>query len=380
MKLLLLTITILCSIKALSQSLLEDKTILIGSVRCLEKDVHLYKEIAGHISSFIKEKDSFIFDSTDERNKDALFTYPFKLFYKTEKSYGEDYKVTPNLVSLYETESNFYIAKIMWVFPLKEGGTFLHMINDFLIYYKDKQFKLYNITNYILKDWERKKKGAIEYVFKQNYYFNNEKADQMLAFHNKMAIFFGLEVFDFKYIICKDTNDLYKTQGFDFHLDMYGPDIISGSAYVEDNIIFAGNNSEFYPHEIVHLHTYQKFGSISSFLDEGLATYLGGALGISYDMHLDKLKSFFKINQNKIFLEECFSNKLLDKETSLSTIGAAFLCQMVYNDCGKDYLFDMLKFVNREDEKNDIKKYLIDVYGIKKHDLNKFIINKLVDK
>ena len=53
------------------------------------------------------------------------------------------------------------------------------------------------------------------------------------------------------------------------------------------NIIFSGNDTEIYTHEIVHIYTHTLFPNVSSFLDEGVATYLCGSGKYDYGWHRD---------------------------------------------------------------------------------------------
>lgn len=363
-----------------SQSLLDKEPLLVGSVRVLEEDVPIYKKINREISKFIKEKDSFIFNDKDPRNRDKLFRFPFKDYYKLETFYGEDFVVTPNLVSLYPVEKNYYIAKIMWAFHLENEGTYLHMINNFLVYYDKDNFRLQNITSYNLKNWKRKKVGNIMYLFEKDFFFNHDKADEMLNFHKNISLFFEHTPFDFTYVVCKNTNHMYNTLGYDFHTDMYGSDTSTGSAYVEDALIFSGNNSEIYRHELIHLHINKKFGFVNNFLEEGLATFLGGSREIAYEAHLSKLKKYFESKPNSVFFEICFEGNL-DKNTSMPYITAAFICETVYEDCGKEQLFEMLNVVGKDNTKKNLKDYLKSIYEVNTDtDLNQLLVNKIINK
>lgn len=375
MKHLILLVIFLFSFTIHSQSLLDENPPLVGSIRYLENDIPIYKEISRKISKFIKEKDNFIPNKNDSRNKDELFTYPFKDFYQIENYYGTDYKLVPNLVSLYNTNENIYIAKIMWAFHLENGGTYLHMINNFLIYYDKNKFELRNITSYNIKDWNRRQIENIKYIYKKNRVFNGVDTKKMLDFDKYLAAFFEVPFFNFTYILCENTNDFHKTLGFDFNLDMYGADTVSGIAFLSDDLIFSGNNSEYYPHELVHLYVFKRFGNTDDFLNEGLATYLGGSQGMSYEECLLMLKKYYDENRDNNFLNNAISGKILESNLSISYISAAYICEMIYNDFGKKQLFDMISNV---DNTNSLKAYLLKLYHINDElILNDLFIDKL---
>ena len=113
-----------------------------------------------------------------------------------------------------------------------------------------------------------------------------------------MSIFFNLNTpLSFKYFIFENYEDLMNNKGFDFEVDMYLGLNYGGEAYPEQKIIFSGNNSAYYPHELVHLYTHQQFNNIHYIIDEGIATLLGGSQGSNFSEYMKEFDSL--LNNSK---------------------------------------------------------------------------------
>lgn len=96
-----------------------------------------------------------------------------------------------------------------------------------------------------------------------------------------------------KYFVCNNTRDLSYLMGMDFTKYSFKPVQTGGMAETTNNTILVGNNSSYYPHELVHLYNYNRFGyNAHSWFDEGIAAYYGGSSGYTLEWHLAKLKSF----------------------------------------------------------------------------------------
>ena len=152
-----------------------------------------------------------------------------------------------------------------------------------------------------------------------------------------------------------------------------------------NQVIFAGNGTEYYPHEIVHLYTTQFWGEKGNYyhqwFDEGIATLFGGYLGLPLEYHLDKLKSY--LNKNHSVEIKDISSLQLEINNDFQTVPmytiGGLICKLIYEKEGMVGLFDLLKSGSSDDDfYHAIEKHL----GVKKSDFGKFIrseLNKIKD-
>ena len=114
-----------------------------------------------------------------------------------------------------------------------------------------------------------------------------------------------------------------------------------------NNIIYAGNNSAYYPHEVVHLYTRAKCTQqFHSWIDEGIAALLGGSTGYKIEWHWEKLRRFlvenpdFKINNNLVELQIDIPNG--EFITDFRYAIGALICQRIIDKEGMKGIFEAL--------------------------------------
>ena len=115
------------------------------------------------------------------------------------------------------------------------------------------------------------------------------------------------------------------------------------------NIIFSGNNSEIYTHEIIHIYTSNLFPKIDKFIDEGLATFMAGSGKYSYEWHRNKLNKF--LNENKDYNFEvhtdAYERIYFENETSIPYLSSALILERTLTNLWKrEELMELLKSEN----------------------------------
>lgn len=338
--------------------------LLVGNIEKNKTNYDIYENIVNILEVFLKEKNNFVLTANHKFNKDSIYTYPFKSLYNIENSLGDGYILTPSLMSLIKTEDNKYIAKISWSSYIEEiKGVYIYEIMNFLIDYQDSdKIDIYNITSYNIKDWKTNIFNEIKYFYENTHNFNTKEAGRMSNFNSSLTDFFDTDLIQFRYIICKNYETLKKIQGYDFTPSMFRSTNIGGEAFLEDNLIFTGNNSEYYPHELVHLYVYKLFGNTNRILNEGIATYLGGAIDLSYSEQLKKIKDYIKNNPSTNFYKNTFDNYYnIDYNTSFMYVGGAFICNVIIKEYGKEKLFEIMKSSKTNEELDFSLKKLFNV-------------------
>jgi len=223
-----------------------------------------------------------------------------------------DYFMWPLLYSNGFTGDAQVQCKVLGVFPVEHGyynvkSSFSHVdengevqldgiISVFAKKYED-QYLLVNSSQYYAEVWEQHQVGNITYYVHPEHPFNQEDADKMHAFNQEMAQKFDMEPLKFDYFVTNYAREIVELWGHDYMPKMYIPKQSGGLADIENRIVYAGNNSEYYPHEVVHLYTYAKVTTFTHFwVQEGIATYFGGSGGKDFAWHVNELKTFLDEN------------------------------------------------------------------------------------
>ncbi|MFN0254123.1 hypothetical protein [Pedobacter ureilyticus] len=137
-----------------------------------------------------------------------------------------------------------------------------------------------------------------------------------------------------------------KLKVFDYNPMMY-VDKTGGLADYR-NIIYSGNNSEIYTHEIIHIYTSNLFPKIDKFIDEGIATFMAGSGKYNYEWHRNKLDKF--LNENKYFdfatHTDAYERIYFEKETSIPYLTSALILERTLKFYGKEKLIELLKSEN----------------------------------
>ena len=78
----------------------------------------------------------------------------------------------------------------------------------------------------------------------------------MNEFNLKMAREFGVQPLEFDYFVASNARDIARTWGYEYMNRMYNPTGKGGIASWRNMTIYSGNNSSYFPHELVHLYTF----------------------------------------------------------------------------------------------------------------------------
>ena len=126
-----------------------------------------------------------------------------------------------------------------------------------------------------------------------------------------------------------------------------------GMADNNNKVIYAGNNSAYYPHELVHFYNFQKAGRHPHFwVDEGIATLFGGSTGYELDWHIEKLRIFMKEHPEFTWnqLDElAYDIPNGEFTTDFRYVIGGMMMKLIYEAEGMNGLFDAIQ-TERNDE------------------------------
>ena len=288
---------------------------------------------------------------------------------------SKDREVQHTILGVFPVEYKHYALKIAFQHINDSSGQIL-LDYAITVYAKknNDQYFLVNSTDYHRLIWDRIVIGDITYYVHPAHYLKMSEAEQMQRFNDSLANFFECEPIRFDYFVANNSREILDLIGFDFMPRKYLAVQSGGMAANYDNIIYAGNNSAYYPHEVVHLYTYSQFrNQYHQWIDEGIATLLGGSTGHPLKWHLSKLAKFLKENpsyplNNLDSLAKDIPNG--EYTTDFRYVIGGLISQKIYEKEGKSGLFDALQ-AGRSEE--DFFSLLKDKLDITKEDFSQYM-------
>ncbi len=294
------------------------------------------------------------------------YKYPYLDIYNIENSkHGKDF-FKPTLMEILPTENpQQKILKIAFIGHHQETKqNQIKAIYNVVSENNSGKVVLSRYLNLATKNWQKHSNKSI------NYYISpNKKANQTEMFLQQKDIdficrFFETKPIEITYFSCTSPKELFEIKGFDYHPMMY---IDSSGGFADHgNIVFSGNNSEIYTHEIAHIYVRNLFPETNPFFDEGIATYMAGSGKFNYEWHRKKLEKLLTQNPTFDFTSQTdiYARNYFEKETPLPYLTAALVIERTLRQFGKNALNDLL------DTKTDLWTSLKKV-GLTKENFNK---------
>lgn len=292
--------------------------------------------------------------------------------YVTQKSPGNNIQKVSNpmILSIY-TEGSDTLVKVNFS-RFDEGvGKSPMAISNFGVTKKQGRLKLQSTLYLNSRHLQKQKVGNISYYYPEDHEFSMDSALRMQAFNEKLAEMFQRDPIEFRYFVSRDNLELNKLMGYDFKFDMFNMN--SGNSGLSDplnRIIYAGNGSEFYPHELVHLYTYQAFPKHHSWFDEGFATYLGGSRGMPLDWHISALHKYLADNGYPDLYDPFALPPQLTKDTATIYVIGGLITKLAYETCEMDSINHL--FLSGETNE-DFYSGIEQVFDINRLELNDFL-------
>ena len=239
---------------------------------------------------------------------------------------------------------------------------------------KDNAFQFYSSTAYHKEVYENYQAGSINYIIHPMHSFNKEDAAKMNAYNLEMSKLFEIDPIQFDYVVTNDTRDLSDVTGLNLFSYSYQPIASGGMADGFNNVIFAGNNSAYYPHEVVHLYTRAKYPSqYHTWVDEGIAALLGGSTGYDIEWHWEKLRQFL-IENPDYKLEDLSAIETLipngEFMTDFRYAVGALICQRIIDRHGMAGIFTALQAGRTEENYFEVLEELLD---LKRADFEQYV-------
>lgn len=328
-------------------------------------------EIISVVENFLKSKNNSLSENKYWLETDfKKYINPFADIYRIEigNRSKNDYK--PTLMELVNVEENEKLIKIGFVGYNSESQESLirAIYNVIAIKYNDNWI-LKRAMDYQTRDWSTVKNGSITYKLPKGKTQNQKEIKKQEVEITDICDFFSCSPIEITYYSCYNPKQVFEVKGFDYLPNMYFSQ--TGGMADFGNIIYSGNNSEYYTHEIVHIYTKKLFPNILNILDEGLATYIGGSGVYDYNWHRDKMAKY--LNDTTLDLVEHlnpYERLYINNETSIPYMIGALICERTNRIYGKEGLFELLNTVD------DLWLKLND-YGLTKENFTKELKKEL---
>lgn len=342
-----------------------------------------YKKIIEALRKFLIKKDKGASNNPYWiKSEKDFFYYPYQIIYKIEENTHNRSLYSPTLLALTRVGKDKVIVKIGWFETIRGVFSNVKIIYNILAIRKGGRFKFKNILAYNIRNWKQVQIGNIHYYYYPQHDFDKNKAQEFSLFNKQMGEFFQTPSLSFSYFLSKNTRQSMHILGYFFSPIMFYQSQIGGRSSVHDKLIFSGNNSEIYKHELIHLYLYNCFSishggnGYNRIIEEGVCTYLGGAQGLNYQEHLAKLKKHLQNYEVDIYEKLFNSHYVLDEHTSLLYIGGAFICDMALQKYGKKGLLSLL---NSGESTEELIQAIEQLFNIERENFNSWFKTKLTN-
>ena len=278
------------------------------------------------------------------------YIYPYFDINNIENSrYGSDF-FKPTLMEIIPTENqNQKIVKIAFIGHNNETKeNQLKSIYNLIANIKQDKILFSRYLDYSTKNWTSitNVKMGLTYKISPNKIANEREIAEQKNDIEKLCQFFKCNPIYLTYYSCVNPKEIFEIKGFDYNPMMYVDK--TGGLADYGNIIFSGNNSEIYTHEIVHIYTSNLFPKIDKFIDEGIATYIAGSGKYNYEWHRKRLDKFLSENKDYNFAThtDAYERIYFENETSIPYLTSALILERTLRVYGKEKLIELLKSEN----------------------------------
>lgn len=325
------------------------------------------KEIVALWINYLSSNPDSIYDnpcwSEEDKKKYRDFDFTRKFIYQLPSKQLLNY-YKPTILSV-EKEGDNYTIRTLFNAEGIEGDykksnpwciTKLYAIKE------NNKWKLKNPLSILTQTWKRKTVGKINFIYPPDHQFNEILGYKANDFCDSITLKFQLPNWKpFDFYITKSGDELGKLLGFDFFFTGY----TTGMAMNEERILFSGFDSEWYPHEFVHLVVENK--KRHEMIDEGFATLLGGAKGKTFNESAKLIAQQLAKNETVKF-DDILNKKWGWQFAAYYTTGA-IVCKLIYEKGG---ITSLKKLLDTPPDNDLLKQTICTLLKIKATDLDKY--------
>ena len=195
------------------------------------------------------------------------------------------------------------------------------------------QWVFANALPRLTKEWARERVGPITYVVQPGHRFDRGRAAAAVQFADSVANAFGApRLAALTYYVTDSPDEMHRIMGLDWFIT--GGTRGGGYSRSADRLVFSGDPivGEAYLHELAHfaLAPILPSGSVHPMIAEGIASWLGGSLGMDYTHMMRAYAEYLRAHPT-VGLETVLGDN--DVDVGWRPAGA-LLCAMVFERGG----------------------------------------------
>lgn len=324
----------------------ETDTFLLTISPIIDKEDKDNNVIISSLIQFLKTKNNSLSENQHWLASDfSKYIYPYLDIYQIEHSkHGNDF-FKPTLMEIIPSQDvTKKIVKIAFIgHQATTKENFIKLIFNLVANIENNEVQFSRYLDFSTQDWQTVQEGSLRYKISPNKSINQSEIERQQKDIEQLCEFFETTPLNITYYSCVTPKEIFEIKGFDYHPMMYVDK--TGGLADHGNIIFSGNNAECYTHEIVHIYTNNLFPTIDKFLDEGIATYIGGSGKYDYRWHREKLKNFLNQHPDFNFVEHTdpYEKLYFEGESPIPYLAAALICERTLRIYGKNKLLEIFK-------------------------------------
>ncbi len=285
-----------------------------------------------------------------------------------------DYRVQCKIIGIFQVEHDYWSLISSFSHIDEKGESHLDVITAVYAKEIDGKYLLISSAEYLKNVFEHKQIGSIDYYIHPFHDFQQSEADQMNAYNLELSKEFGVPPLKFDYFVSSNARDISRTWGYEYMNRMYNPSGKGGVASWQNMIIYSGNDSSYYPHELVHLYTFHLYPHYPHFwVGEGIATFYAGTATYDFEGHVLKLKSFLQERPDYDLSDITKLNKAIpngEHKSDMRYVIGALLMSKIYEKEGVKGLVESLKYGTSDE---DFFRLLKDKLNVEKETFDEYI-------
>lgn len=277
------------------------------------------------------------------------YMFPYEDLMNLEVSSTNDHYYKPTVLEIIGTGTNDHerLIKIAFIGNANQKN---HLRAIYTLSIDTRDWKFKRVLEHNTRNWKGIEIGNIKYFNSPLREFNSQRAEEFNAFNNTLAALFKRSPRQITYFATTTPAEFYRIMGYDYIPNMYMAETGALNEYTS-NIIFAGNDSEYYDHELVHSYLspgYFKTINNLRILSEGFATYIGGSNGKSYEELREELKTLMAESDINLteYLDPYYETQ---KKNQLSYTVGALLLERAIRLLGMENFWEIFEKEDLED-------------------------------
>ncbi|MGL5889845.1 MAG: hypothetical protein ACRC3B_08165 [Bacteroidia bacterium] len=325
------------------------------------------KKIVTLWSDYLRSNPDSVYDNpnwnSEEKKQYADFDLSRAFMYPVDANKILNY-YTPTILSVEKEKEHYAIRTLFIAEGLQDDYKRSNpwCISKLYAAKENGNWKLKNALSIITKDWKRNAVGKITFVYPPHHQFNLQLAKQANQYCIALTQKFRFDNWQpFVFYVTDSPDEMGRLLNFDFYFTGY----TTGLSMRENNLMFTGSGSEYYPHELTHM--IFPSNKKHSLIDEGFATWQGGSQNKSFAQNAAALALAVSKNDTVNFNDVLSRSWGYTCNAYYST--GAILCKKAYETGGIEALQLLLK---TPDDDNLLIQNLCQVFSIPENELDQF--------